>query len=237
MSFSIPTQGYVWIHDLDPEPSSVVAGLTPSGIGTRTTAELFSGESTAFHYGCVVARIASTSPRSAELLKRVATLNSALNVVYLAEFPNVAAVVQVMRAGAFEVLDWPSEQERLRDSLAAAVTDSERKRKARAESEATVRRFRELSLGEREVLGGMLRGMRNNVIAKRLGLALRTVEARRHSVFAKLGTRSIAEIAGTLHREKLVDASGELRLPLRGVVPLDDDAQSNLPEPPPTEQL
>lgn len=174
------------MHELEPEPSSFVAGPAPSGIGTRTTAELFSGESTEFHYGCVVARIVSASSRSAELLERVAALTSALNVIYLAELPNVAALVQVMQAGAFDVLDWPSEQGRLRDSLAAAVKDSERKRKLRADSEAMVRRFRGLSLGERDVLGGMLRGMKNNVIAKSLGLALRTVAARRHGVFTKL---------------------------------------------------
>jgi FixJ family two-component response regulator len=47
----------------------------------------------------------------------------------------------------------------------------------------------------------------NKNIAIRLGIALRTVEARRKRVLEKMGTRSLSEIAGALHRAGLLGPS------------------------------
>jgi hypothetical protein len=49
------------------------------------------------------------------------------------------------------------------------------------------------------VLTLMLDGKLNKSIAIRLGIALRTVEARRKYILEKMGTRSLPEIAAKMH--------------------------------------
>jgi len=45
---------------------------------------------------------------------------------------------------------------------------------------------------ERRVMEFVVEGMANKVIAKRLGVSIRTVESRRHTVFQKMEVTSLA---------------------------------------------
>ena len=51
-----------------------------------------------------------------------------------------------------------------------------------------------LTLEERHVVELIVEGKPNKVIAKELGLAVRTVEKRRHAVLAKMKAGSVAEL-------------------------------------------
>ena len=60
------------------------------------------------------------------------------------------------------------------------------------------RRLASLSAREAEVMALMLQGQLNKQIGDSLGIAMRTVEAHRSRVMAKMGARNIAELAGIL---------------------------------------
>ncbi len=55
-------------------------------------------------------------------------------------------------------------------------------------------RVAQLTAKECQVLDLMMEGRPNKVIAKRLGVSLRTVEVRRQRIFQKMNTRSVAEL-------------------------------------------
>lgn len=59
-------------------------------------------------------------------------------------------------------------------------------------------RLASLSEREREVMQRVAAGKLNKVIADELHIAVRTVEVHRARVFAKLGVKSAAELAGWL---------------------------------------
>jgi len=185
--------------------------------GAPRAAEIFGAGLDPLAAGCVVARLEIDSPQPGALLERIAERRSALTVVYLLEGPATKSVVDVMRSGAFDVLDWPADRQRLGVSLEAALTASLEKQSRLREAQQAERLLAELTPVEREVLQLMLAGKVNKSIAARLGIALRTVEARRKRIFAKLGTRSLAELAGVLNRANLLAPSGR---PPTGPTPL-----------------
>lgn len=160
--------------------------------------------------GCVVARLDLESSDPTELLDRLAAQRSSLTVVYLVERPLTRSIVSLMRRGAIDVLDWPLERERLSASLKQALVASIDRQQRLREIRRVEQRLAKLNLGELEVLQLMLCGMVNKTIAIRLGIALRTVEARRNRIFVKLETKNLAAIAATLNRAGLINAAGVL---------------------------
>ena len=99
-----------------------------------------------------------------------------------------------MRAGAVSVLDKPASPQDLWDALYGALRRDERERARRSQQRDAQRRLDRLSVKERQVLQLLLDGLPNKVIARRLDVSVRTVEARRSQLFKKTGTRSVAEL-------------------------------------------
>lgn len=57
-----------------------------------------------------------------------------------------------------------------------------------------VSELEKLTDDERDVLHLVLKGVKNVDIARQLGMGLRTVEARRHSIMRKLKTKKVADL-------------------------------------------
>ena len=51
-----------------------------------------------------------------------------------------------------------------------------------------------LTPAERTVMGLIVQGKPNKIIAKQLNISIRTIESRRHEVFTKMGVESVAEL-------------------------------------------
>jgi len=199
------------IFDLDPEMTAAVAGSAARfGEFDRRTAVVKSLASDLIpeRVGCVVARLDADGARAEELLQRIAELGSAHTVLFLADRPATKAIVRVIRLGAVEVLEWPAERESLAAAMEHGLEESRARGRRLKEVESARARLAELTGGEREVLQLLLDGKVNKSIVGRLGIALRTVEARRKRVFAKMGTRNLADIAGILSRAGLLGEFG-----------------------------
>jgi two-component system response regulator FixJ len=127
----------------------------------------------------------------------------------------VPLAVQAMRKGAVTLLEKPFDDETLEAALesafawtppstaasAGAATPSAAEGAAATpdpELAAAQSRFarREASLAprEREVLGYVIQGIYNKVIADRIGLSVKTVELYRARGMAKMQARSVAEL-------------------------------------------
>ena len=113
------------------------------------------------------------------LLERLGRRHAPTTVVFLAERLDLRTIVEALRAGADEVLQWPAETDRLEATIARAVEASNLKLERVAECRQAQEKLDRLSVGEREVLELMLSGKVNKLVAARLGIALRTVENRR----------------------------------------------------------
>jgi FixJ family two-component response regulator len=199
------------IFDLDPEMTAAVAESAArfEEFDRRTAVvKSLASDLVPEREGCVVARLDAAGERATELLKRIFELRSALTVVFLADRPATKAIVRAIRHGAVDVLEWPADRESLGAAMEQGLETSRERMRRIQELESAEARLAELTGGEREVLQLLLEGKVNKSIVSRLGIALRTVEARRKRVFAKLGTRNLADIAGILSRAGLLGEFG-----------------------------
>ncbi len=119
-------------------------------------------------------------------------------VLFLSGHGDIPMVVEALKKGAFDFLEKPYSDNTLVDRIvqalaveAASVADNAAalERQARLDS---------LSEREREVMQRVAAGKLNKVVADELHIAVRTVEVHRARVFAKLGVKSAAELAGWL---------------------------------------
>lgn len=120
-------------------------------------------------------------------------------VVLMTAAGDVASAVRAMKAGAFDFVQKPIDQETLVDIAAAAVAqvvdDTQRDHLAID----AIRRIDSLSLREREVLSCLAAGKSNKVIAFELGLSIRTVEMHRVRMMRRLGVRGLPEALRVAH--------------------------------------
>lgn len=146
---------------------------------------------------CLVARVADAN-RAGDLLDGIREYDLPLSVLFLADIIRAEDVVTLVRAGAGDVLQRPLDRKRFQMGLKSAAASAATAYEKRCSAISVRRRFESLSPGEREVLRLILAGISNKRTAKVLGIAVRTVEARRGRIFNKLGTFSSAEIATLL---------------------------------------
>lgn len=142
-----------------------------------------------------------------DLHDRLLECGAALPVIYMSGHADVPLAVQAMQKGAVTLLEKPFDDEMLEAALESAFAQAQRHdaapRAAEAaagdaqDDEAAARfRTREAALTprERQVLGHVIEGTYNKVIADRIGLSIKTVELYRARGMAKMKARSVAEL-------------------------------------------
>ena len=115
-------------------------------------------------------------------------------VVLMTGHGDVVTAVRAMKLGAIEFLEKPFEAEALEIALTNAFQIEERNQGARLRKADARRRLDQLTPRETEVIGCLVQGQPNKLVAHRLGLSPRTIEMHRANAFQKLGARSIAEV-------------------------------------------
>jgi len=143
--------------------------------------------------GCVVLDLNMPGMSGMEVQQALVERESRHKIVMLTGAGSVSTAVRAMHAGAIDFLEKPFHIDDLVRAIGSAVNrqllegqEDTRRRKA----ETLIDR---LSDRERDVLCGMMLGLANKIIAYRLGLSPRTVEAYRAQLMHKLEVRSLAE--------------------------------------------
>lgn len=121
-------------------------------------------------------------------------LTSRLPVIFLTGHGDVPMAVDMLKNGAFDFFEKPFNDNKLMDRVQEALAAS-RQAGVLAQVQA---RLAALSLREREVLGLILDGKMNKVIADQLGISMRTVEVHRAHIFDKMNVKTAVELARLL---------------------------------------
>jgi two-component system, LuxR family, response regulator FixJ len=151
--------------------------------------------------GCILLDLQLHGIDWLELQARLNHLGVSLPVIVLTEDGNVPTAVRAMKAGAVDFIDKPSDDKRLLVAIEAALASigqAERDReaaKAQRDREAAeaAQRIGALSPRERQVLDGLVAGRPNKVIARDLGISVRTVEVHRARMLERLGIRRASQ--------------------------------------------
>jgi two-component system response regulator FixJ len=141
--------------------------------------------------GCVLLDVKMPGISGLEVQARLRAIGFVPPIIVLTGQGDIQTAVFAMKAGAFDFLEKPYEDEVLLAAIEAALAASPDDHIRQAMDSA--QRIARLSPREREVLDALVAGASNKVIAFDLGLSVRTVEVHRGRMMERLGTRQLAE--------------------------------------------
>ena len=134
-----------------------------------------------------------------------------LPVIFLTGHADVPLAVMALKKGAVDFLEKPFNDNELVDRIIACL-ETEAHRVATRSTRASVEdRLAQLSAREREVMGLILEGKLNKVIADQLGVSMRTVEVHRARVLAKMGVKTAVELAQLIPERTATPAAAARR--------------------------
>ena len=144
--------------------------------------------------GCVVTDVRMPEMTGIVLVRRLKGQGFRLPIVMITGHADVPLAVEAMKAGVADFIEKPFDDEVLLAAIHAALRDGEKDRQGAAEAAEICARMDILSGREREVLGGLVAGHANKVIAFDLGISPRTVEIYRANVMTKMKAASLSEL-------------------------------------------
>ena len=144
--------------------------------------------------GCIVTDVRMPGIDGIELLRRLKARGFSLPVIVMTGHADVPMAVEAMKEGAVDFIEKPFDD----DMFLAAVRSALRLQEQHARRDAPIAevqtRLQGLSERERQVLGGLVAGKANKVIAYDLGISPRTVEIYRANVMTKMQAGSLSEL-------------------------------------------
>jgi two-component system response regulator FixJ len=143
--------------------------------------------------GCIIAYIDMPSLMGLEFLEDAKAHRVELPIIVITAQANVRGAIQVMKEGAFDLLELPLSEEKLLASIQQALTQRADFR-YRGRPRLTPGRLSTLTSRENDVLAGLVEGKLNKVIAHELGISARTVETHRSHIMTKMRVKSVADL-------------------------------------------
>jgi len=144
--------------------------------------------------GCVLTDVRMPGFDGLALQRRLVERGVDLPVIVMTGHADVPLAVEALKAGAFDFIEKPFDDDRLLVAVRAALEAGRRRQAEAAELDAILARLATLTPREREVLEGLAAGHANKTIAYDLGTSPRTVEVHRGRVMEKMHARSLADL-------------------------------------------
>lgn len=144
--------------------------------------------------GCVVLDVRMPGMSGLELQERLTQDKVTLPVIIVTGHGDVPMAVRAVKSGAFDFIEKPFNDQVLLDRIQQALKRFVETRKTEEQRSDVDARLRSLTPREREVLGMVVSGNPNKVIASQLGISCRTVEIHRGRVMEKMRASSLSEL-------------------------------------------
>jgi len=161
---------------------------------SHASAELFLSAFDPETTGCVVTDARIPGMSGLELQRAVKARDPATAVIMITSRAPASLAVAALKAGASDFIEKPVDETvflaAVRDAVAATRRSAERK----AAEVVAARRAASLSGREREVMDLVVSGHSGPMIAKALGISVRTVESHRARVMDKMSAASLPDL-------------------------------------------
>ena len=191
----MPDHRLVHIVDADADRSQLLkrllraAGLTAV---VYETADAVLEAAPILDAGCLLVNLATPGLDRSTLQTLLKRLDGRLPVIAASSIGNVTMAVDAMKDGAIDFIEGPADDRRLLAAIEAALADPQDEADT-GDSAQAARRLAMLSTRERQVLGEIVAGRPNKLIAHKLAISIRTVEVHRANLLDRLGVRTTAE--------------------------------------------
>lgn len=150
--------------------------------------------------GCLILDVRMREMSGIELCRRLRAAGIVLPVIFATAYGDVPTAVKAMQEGAFDFLQRPFSEEYLLDRVHAALEKDRRDRCRMAERKEAAARFLTLSVKERQVVDLIIKGKTSKVMARELGIGLKTVDFHRANIMRKVGAETVGELVCLLFK-------------------------------------
>jgi two-component system response regulator FixJ len=144
--------------------------------------------------GCILLDIRMPGVSGMEVQRRLLDKNCTLPIIFITGHGDIPMAVEAMHLGAYDFVQKPFHDQELLDRVQQALSSQRQQQDELALKRDVQEKFENLTPREKEVMGDVVRGHANKVIAMDLELSQRTVEIHRARVMEKMGARSLAEL-------------------------------------------
>lgn len=144
--------------------------------------------------GCLVLDIRMPLLNGFAVQERLNAMGCSLPIILITGHGDMAQCRRAFRAGAVDFLTKPIDETALIESLQTAIHQGREQQGMKQQINDARARMERLTPRERSVFDLVCDGLQNKLIADRLHLSQRTVEAYRASVFEKLDATSVADL-------------------------------------------
>jgi FixJ family two-component response regulator len=158
------------------------------------SAESFLQQYRAERSGCLVLDIRMPGMGGLELMDRLKRLGASLPIIFLSAHGDVPMAVRAMKDGAVDFLQKPYNNQQFLERVRQALQQDADNRGERSRQDSFACRLASLTAREREILGKVVAGHSNKVIARELGISYKTVEVHRGRLMPKMGASTFAEL-------------------------------------------
>jgi RNA polymerase sigma factor (sigma-70 family) len=144
--------------------------------------------------GCILLDVKMPGLSGPELQDCLNGGASSLPVVFLTAYGDIPTTVQVIKAGAEDLLTKPVAKESLLPAIERALARSSKMQEKHEQADVLQTLVSHLTPRERQVFERIVRGKMNKEIARELGSTERTVKAHRHRLMEKLEVASLVQL-------------------------------------------
>ncbi len=144
--------------------------------------------------GCILLDVQMPRMDGLEVQAELNRRGVAMPVIVLTGHGDVGVAVRAMKAGAVDFVEKPYEKKTLIDALTAAFERLETQQRGALQADEARGMISRLTARERDVLGGLVRGLTNKTIAQDLAISPRTVEIHRANLMEKMQAPSLSAV-------------------------------------------
>lgn len=184
------------VDDEAPVRASLAFLLTCAGFAVRTHDGGPSFLATATDPGqtCLVTDLRMPDMNGVELLEALTLRGIQIPAIVITGHGDVPMAVAAMKAGAFDFIEKPFEDETLIDAVRRASARADARHEPLSVAPEIHQKLGQLTAREQEILTGIVAGLPNKTIAYDLQISPRTVEVHRANIMSKMQAKSLPEL-------------------------------------------